>query len=375
VTALLQDVWPYLLLFYVLESLVRVEAHQRLFVRGGLRPARCLRPGLHLAGLDPFEEVVVAAELPFVPTPDGLLVPVDEAAADAERRGGDELAPLAWDGLGDVAVRGTRVAAGGRTLPAPAGHAGARRLAALIATLRDAGREERMGRVRTGLEASFDLAALRHARQRARVPLLLARLSGAGFALVFFLALPLCLYGAGGRHLSRVAPLVVASLLLWAAGTGFAAAALRTAGLRKGRLVELLLPILLFPPAVAHVARIIGTELHPGFEPLALAAALLPERAFRRLAREAWYREQEALKHSAGSARAAYWSLRLEAWDRLVAASGSEAATVLASPPPEDASAASYCPLCSTQYRSGFARCAECAVELRALGADPRASR
>lgn len=44
---------------------------------------------------------------------------------------------------------------------------------------------------------------------------------------------------------------------------------------------------------------------------------------------------------------------------------------VLQPPPASDATAVSYCPLCSEEYRLGFDSCAECGVRLEPVAGVP----
>ena len=52
---------------------------------------------------------------------------------------------------------------------------------------------------------------------------------------------------------------------------------------------------------------------------------------------------------------------------RLLSEAGLSAGEAIAAPSSSDPSAAGYCPLCSTEYRSGFTTCAECRFPIEPL--------
>src|SRR5215468_5544025 len=119
---LVQDVLPFLVAFFVADSLAFARAHEWLLVSSG-GPFRLLTRGLELVGLSPFAQAVGALDPPVRLTPAGLVV-----AATGER--------LSYEEAGDVRAeeRTLRLGSPGLKLPsAPAG----RRLASLVQQVRD----------------------------------------------------------------------------------------------------------------------------------------------------------------------------------------------------------------------------------------------
>jgi hypothetical protein len=152
-------------------------------------------------------------------------------------------------------------------------------------------------------------------------------------------------------------------LVLLAAIVALGYGMMRGLGRPRGAAVRSLAGFVLFPPGCAHLSALLGRPLLAGFAPLAVAAALLPEEAFRELAREGLRRlasEREARPFAA---------VELDAAQRVVRARGLRVEEVLRPPAAADPAAASYCPLCSEQYRHGFDSCAECRVPLEPLAA------
>jgi hypothetical protein len=67
------------------------------------------------------------------------------------------------------------------------------------------------------------------------------------------------------------------------------------------------------------------------------------------------------LRRPCPGSRGSSWELRLEALEGLLGRSA-ERARLACTPVPQEAGAASYCPLCSAEYRAGFSTCADCGV-------------
>jgi hypothetical protein len=279
---LAHELLPYALALYLFDGLVRVRESERLLASSWGGRFGWRGPGWHPAGLLPTSEVFVVGPADGGASPEGASAATTPTAASAG--------------------------------PVPAN------LADTLAAIR-------------ALRAT-------HARHT-------PALAALGFALlaVVFGALPWTVY-LGPRDGSRATAVVLVAAFLWAAIVAVAAHSLRTAGLRAGAILSAVSPALFFPPAAAHALAFIRRDAFRAYPPLAVAAALLPEADFRRLAR----REL----HSASGDRASLLAL-------MGAMGVSEHATACVR---HDAAAALFCPLCETEYRAGFSTCADCDVTL-----------
>jgi hypothetical protein len=238
----------------------------------------------------------------------------------------------------------------------------ARSLRDQLVALRDTPAKGRQALVARQRAEAHDLGALRarlavHERWSRR----LRPVQTALFAVVFGLA-PVVAYGREALPLPP-ATVVVLLLLLFPAVLGFGYKLLRARGKSAGAAGVSLLGFVLFPPGCLHLSALLGRPLFAGFAPLTVAAALLPEDAFRRLARES-LRRLEIESHG-GS----FVAVELECARRLVTERGLHVDEVLRAPRATDPTAVSYCPLCSEEYRRGFGSCAECRVSLEPLAA------
>jgi len=92
---------------------------------------------------------------------------------------------------------------------------------------------------------------------------------------------------------------------------------------------------------------------------------LMPATEFRAFARGQVHRLR---RDAQGSASELAWATARErALARAFSALGTSLEEVTAPPERADASGASYCPLCGSEYRAGFTLCSECGVPLEAL--------
>lgn len=350
----IEDVLPYFLALYVVDSLVFVRSHELLFLRRGtvFVPRR---GGFFLAALWPHAEAIAAFEPP-------LRVDRGGVAWDA----GEGWRRLPWDAVGELSVDERHVrSAGGLTLRLPSRGA-AERTAGLLRALRDVPCETRLETAASLAAAAADVEAVRRLREaqlRHARPL---SVLGAALLAGLFGLLPL---GAASqwRGWPPAAVVLLVFGLLHVALLVFAWRTLRGCGLAPSAAAQALAPVALFPPAAAHVRSLTGRDLYVAFDALAVAAVLLPRPAFVAAARERYH----ALRASQRAAPHADDVLRVQehAWRRVVVAVGLDEASVLRAPTRQAECAASYCPVCSTEYRAGVDACADCSVPLAALDA------
>ena len=350
---LLADVLPYFAAFYVLDSLAFVAAGEVLFARR-FRLFLADRAGPVLAGLLPTGEVLSAYELPVRLSRNEIAFP-----------GPDGFAPTPWETLGLVVREERTVRAAGHSLRTPSPDA-AERLATLLVRLREA----KAGRREKELDALFDawsdVAAVRALRTRSRR---FARaLEILGFVLLagLFGLIPLGLAG-----LSPLVPdpawILLALVPVHGAILVLSWLTLRGCRFTRSACVSTLGTLVFFPPAAGHVQSLLSRRLYSAFDPMALAAALLPAPAFRDFARERFHR----LRLEVATDFEDHARLAEGAWRRAVAASGQDVDDVLRPPESGDQTASSYCPLCSTEYRTGFLVCSECRATLLPLARVP----
>jgi hypothetical protein len=221
-----------------------------------------------------------------------------------------------------------------------------------------------------GGDATADLAAIRARRAvqlRYRTPLMAA--SVCLFATVF-VVLPAMVYRENAVPNAAEACLVIASVL-WMAILALAGHALRTSGATRGATTLALAPAIFFPPAAAHVLSFLWRDSHRGFSPLAVAAVLLSRAEFLRSARYDLEVIEEAIRRNAGTPAEAEGQAGRTYILALLGSLGIQRGEITVGDAPQDAQAAVYCPLCETEYRTGFASCTDCEVPLRPFAASP----
>jgi len=271
----------------------------------------------------------------------------------------DGFVGIPWESLGPLTREDRSVRAAGHTLKAPSPE-GAEYVITLLVRLRDAPAGQRTRELTRVFDERSDVGAARvlHAKlTRFDRPLAIL-----GYVLLFggFVLIPL---GLADRFplvpdpawvLLALVPVYLAILVLaWLTLGG--------CGLRPSARLATLATVFFFPPAAAHVTSLLARRLHSAFDPMSLAAALLPDPAFRDFARERFHRlRREGEEPGLGE----HAALAETAWRRAVAASGQPVEAVIAPPATTDPTSSTYCPLCSNEYRAGFSVCSECQVPL-----------
>lgn len=352
---LVEDVLPYLVAFYLVDSLVLVRASEWALVAPWGR-FQLERSGLHLAACSPFAQVVGLFVPPLLLGPNGVVL-FDPTVAVPQ-----EATLLPFDGLGDLSVDGKTLVLDGRRIVTPA-PAAARKLLATVRGLRDATPGERPARLRDvhdGRRADLDLALSR--RTATRGPSRWLRGLGLAQFGVTFGLLPLSVSLEGAPGPEAVLLLLLALHVLTVA---IAWRMLRRCALPPGDVTSALAPMLLFPPAAIHAGAHLSRDLFLDLDPLGAAAAILDAEGFRALARRLVQRLE--LLRGLGPDAACAVEAQLGSWKRMIEAAGSSLERVREAPASTDPSAALYCPLCSSEFRAGFTACSDCGIPLRSL--------
>ncbi len=258
---LLEELLPWLLGFYILDSVAFEAAGETLFVRR-LRAFEVVR-GPVIAGLLPWSEVVSASAWP---------VRFSRASVHWPEPGG--FAAVAWEALGPVERTDRTLRASGRSLRLPSPH-DARHLAALLARLRDTPSPQREAELAAAFRGRSDVAAVRRVRERADGNgLLLAGLGG--FLLIgLFVVIPL---GLGQRFPWVPGPALMLTVLALAyvAIVAVAWRTLRGCGVRRGEALGMLSNLFFLPATAAHAQSFVARRLYAAFDTLAVAAVVLP---------------------------------------------------------------------------------------------------
>jgi len=355
--ALIEDVLPFLVAFYVLDGLAVVRRCETLLVAQWSR-FRAARKGFYLAGLSPFAELVSAVELPVRVGATSLHIESAPASPDEAT----ELVSVPLDGL-KVEANDRDVRLGERSIRLPS-KAAAESLAAALRELVASPRAARDRRISAFLQDAADVRAIRAVRathRRFQRPL---SVLGLALLVLIFVVLPIGVavkWEKGPSLAAVLAAIAVVHVSILAVSF----VALKRLGHARGAAVTALLPLVFFPPAAAHASFALFRDLYARFDPLAVAGAFLPAADFEALARLEVHRLRREAER--GGEVAEWAAQREKAWARLFEALGTSLRDVLRPPAKRDGDAASYCPLCGGEYRAGFAVCAECRVPLEAL--------
>jgi len=361
-TELVEDVLPWFVALYIFDAVIQLRRGQVVLTRLWPFEFQLRGPGLQIAGLMPWSIGLIAHDLPVLPTTDGVWVfdPQARNAPAVVRSTSISLVP--WHLLADLRADGSVVKGAQRVLFRACTPRATRALASDLVRVRESGRERVEIELEHVLTRGFDLSAVRSVWNRVRLPILLASCFGSVEAFILFGVIPVVTFtswsanAAWGTVLLALAAAHLGVVLssVWAMvrkGAGF------------GEAVHAIAPLVVFPPFAVRAGSHLARDAFVQFEPMALGAALLPTTAFLRLARREWVRIAESQSATDSLGLAAYWSARRRAVEGLLSASGTSVRAVLLPPPLEDGTAA-WCPLCTCEYRPGFARCADCDLAL-----------
>lgn len=360
--ALLHELFPWALLFFVANSVVRAHGRGWLLLSWRGEPHAACRDGVWLAGLSPLCEVVRLEEPRMWLGTDALYLARHDAPANRFTAPAD-MVPLAWSAVALARCAGRKVVVGDgvwRAHSPQEAEAMATRLRewAMLAP------DRRSRQVADWIAQRRSLPLVRE--QRARQAPGLFRLRGAttGCFAAGFVALPLALYA--GEQPSALALL----FLLLAAGAAAAAArvawtmlaACGVTGAGRRRALE---PLAFYPPLAAHAASFATREVYTDFAPCAVAAALGTPAAARACALEEWLEIEIGRSWTTTPDLAGYWAARTSALEALLREADLGSKERLLERPRQDPRARAFCPGCDAEYREPRPACGECDLPLR----------
>ncbi|HVG09399.1 MAG TPA: hypothetical protein VNM67_16965 [Thermoanaerobaculia bacterium] len=359
--AVFREIFPFLAVLYALDGLAWVGALDLLFARRLWGWSAVEGRGVRLAGILPLDLAFSAAGPVAIPTRDGLLL-TEPTVRGAHAYDPERWTRLPWERISPEVEEATLRLGGPHRVRLPSrSHAEAfRELLEEARGLAPEAREKRLAK-HAGQTLDLDAAQVRLEAFREETQFL-RFLSWALFVLTLLL-LPAVLY-LHPRPEILLAPLLAGILALYLAVVG--AAAFAGSRLRRDGLLRRSAPIstlLLSPISATRAVPALGRHLFEGFDPLAVAALLLPRAGFLARVRAELHGAAFAAQRGEEGWRR-HWTERRDALLRLLERMGIGEAEALAAPDRRDFEAQSWCPYCSTEYKSAGGDCEDCGLPL-----------
>jgi hypothetical protein len=359
--AVFRDIFPFLAVLYALDGLAWVGALDLLFVRRLWGWSAVEGRGVRLAGILPLDLAFSAAGPVAIPASDGLLLP-EPTVRGAHAYDPERWTRLPWERVSLEVEEATLRLGGPHRVRLPSrSHAEAFR--ELLDEVRGLAPEAREKRLAKHASRSLDLEAAQARLDAFREETQLLRVLSWGLFVLTLLLLPAVLY-LHPRPEVLLAPLLAGVLALYLGVVG--AAAFVGSRLRKDGLLRRSAPLstlLLSPVSATRAVPALGRHLFEGFDPLAVAALLLPRDGFLARARAELYGAAFAVERGEEGWRR-HWSERRKALIRLLERMGSGEAEALAAPDRRDSEAQSWCPFCGTEYSFAEGSCEDCGLPL-----------
>lgn len=356
-----RDIFPFLAVLYALDGIAWVGALDLLFARRLWGWIAVEGRGVRLAGILPLDLAFSAAGPVVIPTRDALFLP-EPTARGADVYDPERWTRLPWERVSPRVEEATLQLGGPHRARFPSrSHAEAcRDLLDEIRALAPDAREKRLAR---HASQTLDLEAAQARLDSFREETQFLRFLSWGLFVLTLLLLPAVLYLHPTPEL-LLAPLLAGILALYIAVVG--AAAFVGSRLRRDGLLRRSAPIstmLLSPISATRAVPALGRHLFDGFDPLALAALLLPRDGFLARARAELHGAAAAAERGEESWRR-HWTVRRNALLRLLGRMEIGEAEALAAPERRDPEAQSWCPFCSTEYKSAEGSCEDCGLPL-----------
>jgi len=362
--AILQNLFPYLVLFYLADCFLWVKARFTIFVSQGVGKFHLRRSrDIQLIGLLPTERVFLSHRRPIIFTELGIFVVTDEKLYEQPLLLADDFHFFSYESLQHLRSDRKNVLLNERLLVKLSTARSARIFVEQVASIRCMAVKERPAKIAKLSESRLNVEGIRQCL--GQFPGLFTLTATLSFLLFIqlYIILPLILYFYVDYafHLKS---------LLLAIGINFLIVIFASVILdgklfpeKKMHRVKFLISLLFSPVSTTHVLNLFTRELLAQYDELAIAAVLLPAKQLSSYMGGELIQVQEILEKSENEAFRNWWQDRGEAIQKIAV---ERQLNLHATPERRDESAASFCPLCETEYREGFKRCSECDISLEA---------
>ena len=363
---ILATLYPYLVLLYLIDCLIYVGRQQVYFISHSGKRFRMVKSGIHLSGLFPFSQSFAAGKPDLYPSENGIYIRSD----DTENRGFiNDLEAFRFVPYGAFDIPSSQdknVVLNKTTVVKTPSPLFAKRLAERLAGIAKTEHNKRCELIGQFMEEDTDIERIKEIhgsfnRQFGALKILCTALFTA-----FFILLPIALYWLPSPKLILTA-LLVHMGILYVCTVSYAYYLLgKVYGKNSGLKTKVMLSLTLSPVAAVHALGYLTKDLFTLFDPAALAAFLLPIEQFKDHMRREIYRIHSACSENDDFGWAEFWQMRLASMRGVLNRLDLKEADLTAQPEKTEDSADRYCPVCRTEYRSGFRFCSDCRVLLTA---------
>ena len=360
----LEVLFPFIVLLYIIDCMAYVGDQHLLFSSHFGKRFELKKPGLHLVGLLPISEAVVSHNLPILLTSSGIYTVPGKYWAENARYKAENLHFTGYEEVVNIEAHGKVVKVNGEALIKFPSSTNAEQMRQMLQEFTCLQASSRRQKIREFLDETTNLQEIRAIRDN-RQPLAHIKILSSVLFVNIFGILPLALYSGLSSYM--ILPVVVyLSVCVYLLIVVMAYFARRTLfGSEAAQTVLVMMPAILSPVKAMHIVKELTKEIYTRFDYAAVAAALLPSKAFQSAMREELLRIAYAKGEKQNAEVKEFWSLRENALLALLAKTGIRMEQLLAPPKRQDPSAASYCPLCLSEYMPGVEKCADCGMDVR----------
>jgi hypothetical protein len=365
---LLEELFPYIVLLYLVDCITYIRNYQLLFVSPFKKNFQMKGSGVHLVGLWPMTEAFISDNSPVFFSSRGVHLLTNDDPYECASYQAEDFHFIAYQDMTLVEVDGKEVKINGKVFCKTSSPIRARNIMHLIQKLKGMNSSERLEEIQAFLAEATDLQKIGVLRRSQADSIFYLRSSSSILFATTFIVLPFVLY-------SKLYAYVDLHLFLIFMGLNYLFILILAFSLHRriydatvGQAIYALLSILLSPVSALHVVSKLTREMYARFDPHALAAELLPLDSFRGLIRKELYRIRQTKVQDYSGKLIESLTLKENSLLALLAEHGTTVHELLAPPKKQDEGASSYCPFCRAEYRSGFNICNDCNVSLQEYG-------
>ena len=356
--------FPYIVIFYIIDSISYVKKHDFLFVSNFRGYFKLIKSGLFIKSISPISRTFLSRNHPVLFTSSGIYFPSLKQHFQNNFYRPEDFTFIPYHHVGALEIDGKRVRLTHGNFLKTASIGYARYIAGFIRELKDSKARERHDKIKNFLDQGNNFDHIENHEKSFTFPFFYLKILCALLFVCTFIILPVALYTNYSVYFNF--PIFVLIILL------IYLAIIIMSYTMLGKIyteefdqrLTIVLWVILMPVAAIHVLSYLTRDIYSKFDPLAIGRVLLPREDFLDLLRkELFYIDQAKTRHDP-CGWSEYWELRQTSLMDFLAKAKIELSELRHAPDKKDGSAAAYCPLCFAEYRLGFNRCGDCNINL-----------
>lgn len=360
----LEVLFPYIVILYLLDCIIYIKKHHLLITSLFGKKFKIKKAGLYLAGLLPLSETILSHSLPICFTEDGIYIILEKSYSNSEVYKADDYKFIRFQNMNSVENEGKNVKLNTKHIIKTPSQLNARHLVDIINELKDLKLSKRIEKIGFFLSNSYDIQKITELKETYSNSFLPLKILGLYLFFLVFIMLPVVLYSNLYIYFNLYLLVICITatyfiILVMTFGTHK-----KVYKADKNLMAHTFLSIIFSPVNAIHVINYLTKDLFIRFNYLTIAASTISKNAFKAIVRNEIFLIDYYKNEINNQKWRKFWDLKKSALLELIEKSELSINEILKTPKKQDQTAILYCPACLTEYKKNRDECVDCRIVL-----------